>query len=436
MNERLKRRFIWPAILISCLPLLFIIQFPAKISASSAALYLSALAGYVGVVFLLWMYMLGAKSAMGVLFKDLAPVLSIHKDLGKWGSIAFLLHPLLVAYSYFEVNLRALTYVAWPDITTAMERHVTLGRVAFFIIIIVWLTSKVFRNALGFRAWKYLHYFAYVSLPFALLHVPELGSQYIGHDIVRGYYWTLVGVFALFSLFRIGGWLNLDRKTYTIASHTQLSEQDFMLVVQPRTKHWLKPSAGQYVYLKQGIISEDHPFSLTYYDKNTGNLTLIYRVFGSYTKYLSTLAPGKNVSLMGPFGSFTTDLPADSTQPVVYIAGGVGITPFAQRIIDESHARPQILFAANRTHTSDILIPSLRQILGNRLVSIYSREAPLNQYEEQGHINEDVILRHIGAPQAYHFYLCGPQDFVKECERILKNIGVPAKQVKVEEFSW
>lgn len=436
MDETKKRRFIWPVIALSCAPLLFILNFPREFTVSSVLLHLSALAGYVGVMFLLWMYILGAKSAMGVVFKDLAPVLTIHKSLGKWGSIAFLLHPIFVAVSYFDLNVKAVLYILVPNIDSAMESHVTLGRIAFYLVLIIWVSSKLARKKIGFRAWKYLHYFAYISLPFALLHVPDLGSQYMSNNLVKVYFWDIVGLLALFTLFRIGGWLNLDRKTYTIASHTRLTQQDYMYSLTPKHKNWLTPEPGQYVYIKQGIISEDHPFSLTYFDRATGTLFLTYRVFGSYTKFLTTLMPGKKVSLMGPFGSFTTDLQPESNEPVVYLAGGVGITPFAQRIVDENSRRVQLLFAANRTHESAVLVPYLKQILGNRLIAIYSREKPLDQTEEYGHISDQMLLRHTGTPQLFKYYMCGPQAFVDECKRVLKSMGVPDEQVHEEQFSW
>ena len=402
----------------------------------SLALYVSAIAGYVGIVFLLWIFVLGAKSVMGVLFKDLAPVLEIHKSLGKWGSIAFLLHPLLVAYGYFNTSITVLTYIVLPDIGTDMERHVTLGRVAFYIIIAVWLTSKVLRNQIGYRAWKYIHYLAYIALPFALLHVPDLGTQYANSALVRAYFTACVAVFGLFLVFRLIGWLNLDRKRFTIISHTQITDQDYMFVLRPTGQRRITPKLGQYVYIKKGIISEDHPFSSTYFDTETGELTVTYRVFGSYTRFLTKLQPGQTVSLMGPFGTFTSQLPSSSPQPVVYIAGGIGIAPFAQRIIDESAIRPQLLFAANRTHASAILVPTLREMIGARLVAIYSREAPYDASEEYGHISEEIFKKHIASPNDYHYYICGPQAFVKECRRILESMSIPKDQVFEENFSW
>lgn len=437
MTELTKRKLIWPAIVLSCAPILFIIPFPSTATPSSVAMYLSALAGYVGTMFLLWTYVLGAKSVIGIVFDDLAPILKVHKNLGMWGSLAFLLHPLLVAYGYFELTVKAALYILSPDISTAFERHVTLGRFAFLVILVVWLTSKVVRKRIGFRAWKYIHYFSYIALPFVLLHIPDIGSAYATHPLVRIYYFAIICLFALFTLFRIPGWLNLDRKKYVITEHTKITDEDYMMVVKPLQKKWLAPKPGQYIYLKVGFVSEDHPFTVAYYDKNTGMMWLDYRVFGAFTKYIATLKSGHVVNLAGPYGSFMGNMTKDTSVLNVYIAGGIGITPFLQRIRDEATSRPQLLFAANKTYQTAVMVPQVKSILGNRCIAIYSREATVAPGDEKGHIDEKLLRHYLPDPQKYHYYLCGPESFVHTITNILHHsMHVQKEYIHTEDFSW
>jgi hypothetical protein len=58
----------------------------------------------MGIVLLLWMYILGTKSVMGLVFRDLAPVLKIHKWIGKYGTLAIFLHPVLITFSYGDTG--------------------------------------------------------------------------------------------------------------------------------------------------------------------------------------------------------------------------------------------------------------------------------------------------------------------------------------------
>ncbi len=428
MHESTKIKLIWPIIILTCLPILGIIHPPAAPTLKATALYLSEITGYVGVMFLLWMYILGAKSAMGVVFKDLASVLTIHKALGKWGSLAFLYHPLLITYSYGE----SILYSVIPNVSTQFESNVTLGRVSFMIIFVIWVTSVFLREKLRFRPWKYIHYLAYISLPFALLHVPNIGSQFIDWPFVRVYYIAIVAVFGIFTLFRLASWLNLDRKTYTIVGHQRLTPEDLVLTLKPN-KLPVAPQIGQYVYLKVGYISEDHPFTVTYYDAGTGELTLAYRVYGGFTKYLSRLTKGVKVSIAGPYGTFMKEF--QPGRPVVYIAAGIGITPFVQRIVDDQKNPNQWLFVSNRTHASAVLVGNIRQYIGSRCVQIYSRE-PAGPGEESGHISKEIISRHLASPESYSYYICGSKEFMEESTKILKELAIPAKNIYSEKFSW
>ena len=91
MTEQTKRRILVTLIILSVLPSALLPVAPTHFTLQTTTLYLSTITGYIGVMFLLWMYMLGARSVFGLLFHDLAPVMRIHKWLGKYGSVMILL---------------------------------------------------------------------------------------------------------------------------------------------------------------------------------------------------------------------------------------------------------------------------------------------------------------------------------------------------------
>jgi predicted ferric reductase len=47
---------------------------------------------------------------------------------------------------------------------------------------------------------------------------------------------------------------------------------------------------------------------------------------GKFTRALTQIKKGDSVYVRGPFGGFTFD--ESSTQPAIFMAGGIGITPF------------------------------------------------------------------------------------------------------------
>lgn len=431
MTETRTRSLLWGAIVASCVPIALVLHQPASITTRSATLHLSAIAGYVGIVLLLWMYILGAKSVMSLVFHDLAPILGIHKKLGKWGSLLIVLHPVLIVYSYGE----SLLYSIVPHLDTEFERHVTLGRIAFGMLLLTWVLSVYFRKRLGFRPWKYLHYLAYICVPFALLHVPDVGSQFMSYSSVKIYYFLLIVVFFIFTLIRIRSLFNLDKQPYTIKGNKKIGPDDYLLWLRPQSTA-LSPRRGQYVYLKTGYISEDHPFSMTQYRDDIGDLYLTYRVFGEFTDHLSTLKPGKTVFVGGPFGRFTSHIDAEPAAPVVYISGGIGITPFVDRIISEHSEREQWLFAANRTPQSAVLVSTVAPVLGPRCISVYSETTVRSKSVESGYITADILGRHLTDPSRFSYYICGPNAMMAAVRTTLRGMGIPDTHIHSETFGW
>lgn len=432
MQESTKRHILIGLIVISLMPAILLPHLPSLISVSSVSLYLSAIFGYVGIVLLLWMYILGARAITSIFFSDLAPVLKIHKWLGKYGTLAIFVHPLLVTWSYGE----SIIYSFIPLVGTWSERHILLGQLAFWILLTIWFLSALVRDKISWRTWKYLHYLAYICVPFVLLHIPELGTQQRSVPLVNAYLFTLIATYAIVTLIRIVSFINVGRTAYAITRHTRLTSIDYMMQLEPVGTRSITPKLGQYVYVKLGFVSEDHPFSVAQFDVQTGALMVAYRLSGMYTKELARVPVGSKVMLSGPYGSFTRALDRDA-RPVVYIAGGIGVTPFVGRILQDAGKREQWLFAANRSRDLAVLRKPLKDTLGRQAVWVYSRESqPLMQGEESGHITAGILRKYLGDLSNYQYCLCGPPAMMESMRHMLTSAGIAPGHVMSEEFGW
>lgn len=427
MNEKTKRGLLAGLIILSLVPAATFVPLPTHVTAKSLSLFVSQITGYIGLLLLLWMYIIGARSVFALWFRDLAPILKLHKLLGKYGSIAILLHPLLVAYYYGE----SVLYSVIPHLSTNFERHVTLGRIAFLLVVVVWVTSVLMRKKLGHRPWKYIHYLAYISLPFALLHIPDVGSGFMSSVALKAYYLVVLLTLLIFSLLRLRGWLDSDKTSYRINRHSTISQDTYLLELTPLGGTHIRPRTGQYVYLKVGAVSEDHPFSVLGYDEGSGAITLGYRVFGRYTKFLRELPVGTTVRLSGPYGQFLHEIQPDA--PFVCIAGGIGITPFVQPLLKQDNGW---LFYANRSHETATLAEQLRARLGNRYVGVFSREDSLLPGEEAGYIRAELLKRRLSSPQDFQYFICGPEPMVESAIATLEELGVNPAQVFTESFEF
>jgi len=433
MHEKHKRLVLLGLMALSLAPLPLVLVHHEDPTAKQAALWLSAVTGYFGLVLMLWEYILGVKSVFGLWFQDLAPVLQIHKWLGKYGTLLVFLHPILITYAYGE----SLLYSVLPHVSTQFERHVTLGRIALLILAVVWFTSAIVRGKIKFRPWKYIHYLIYIALPFGFLHVPNVGSQYMSQRAVQAYFYTLLVGFALFTMLRVRSLFNIDCSAYIVTRQQQIADDVHMVMLIP-TAHRMTPQRGQYVYLKMGFISEDHPFSVTQYDPETGAITLAYRTYGAYTLDMAArLQVGGQVYLSGPHGAFMTEVAA-SQKPRVYIGGGIGVTPFIDDVLRPRDDTEQWLFYANRSRLSAPFTQQLRDKLGSRLVQVYSRDqnAKLTPGLEVGRLRREIFSKYLSNPAQYEYYLCGTEAMLDTVSQELLAIGVAPSDIHQEAFSW
>lgn len=437
MSEKTKHIITCTLLILTSAPFALIVKHPSQWSLSSAntssiALYVSSVFGYIGISLLVWMYTLGTRSITGLYFKDLGWTLKIHRWLGTYGVVFVLLHPFLTAYSYGE---SILTYWITPQLGTEFQQHVTLGRIGFIMLLLVWVTSALIRGKIAYRPWKYIHYVSYVVLPLSLLHTREIGSS-VNRPWVQTYFYSFVVIYLVITALRARHVCGYGKVGFTITEHKELTPDVFMIKLTHPTKK-IEIHTGQYVYIQRNLFSEEHPFSVVDFNNETGEVSIAYKVFGSFTKKLSAMSVGENVLVDGPYGVFTKEIELNNTTPAVFIAGGIGITPFVKHIMQRASGQNTWLFYANRTHESATFRGFLKGLLGVRYVDVFSRESgPSIPQEVHGYITSEALTSYLQDPQDYIYFMCGPSSLMESGREVLVQLGVPTHRIHTEEFSF
>lgn len=139
-------------------------------------------------------------------------------------------------------------------------------------------------------------------------------------------------------------------------------------------------------------------------------------------------------------GDFT--LPSDPQQKLVFIAGGIGITPFRSMLkylLDSQQRRDIVLFYANKTADEivykDVLNAANTKLGVKTFYTLTNMVAiPRNWPGFVGRISEQMILETVPDYEERTYYLSGPPDMVKAYERVLKNLHVRNDQIKKDYF--
>ncbi len=432
MTEQNKYRLLIGLIVLTILPLPFTSQISMQLftSAPSLMLYASSVLGYLGIVLLLWMYVLGTKSVIGLYFRDMASVMKLHKWLGTYGVVFIFAHPIAAALAYGQ-NVILYTFV--PNLSTSYEIYVTWGRFALYALLIVWLTSAIVRGAIVYRPWKYIHYVAYLALPFALIHIPTIGTAFGSEKGAKFYFFVATIVWVVFSLLRFRHLFMKGKLSYSIKSQQAATDEIMYLTLTPNQPERMSHFRGQFLYLQMNLLGEGHPFSILQQDQANGQLTVAYKKFGRFTKKLSRQPAGTTIFVDGPYGVFTEELVDYPATPVVYVAGGIGITPFVDHILTDT-AEEQWLFYANRTNASGAFAGTLQAKLGDHFVPVLSNDA--SAQAEHGYMRAELFTKYLRDPHAYHYFLCGPAKMMEVTVLALLELNVPAEQIHTEEFTY
>jgi ferredoxin-NADP reductase len=147
---------------------------------------------------------------------------------------------------------------------------------------------------------------------------------------------------------------------------------------------------------------------------------------GALSNWLAGRKAGDTVRISLPFGEFRT---AESKGAVVFIASGVGISPFLSALRSRSFApeRVSCLYGV-RTLEDAVPVPTLRNRVALHLA--VSRE----KTEDHFHGRVTRLLETLTLPDEADFYLCGCDDMIDNGYDLLRARNIPASRIHTEVF--
>jgi len=346
------------------------------------------------------------------------------------GGIAFsflLFHPTFLVLQYASISFDAVRLFFAPSVEKA---PVIFGVVSLWVMIFALVAT--FYMHLKYQVWKGIHKFLGLAFFLGGIHAFLIPST-ISNNAVLKYYMLALSIFALGSavyrsvLYKI----LVPTYKYTVREVKKINDVVFEIVLSPNSKR-LSFVPGQFAFISfdsKKVKSESHPFSMT---SNPANDTLSFVVkdLGDYTKSLPYLLPGDVASVEGPFGVFSSHKVSNRKQ--IWIAGGIGVTPFL------SMARS--LDLEDNIELIYLIRSENEVVYGDELALISSKNKNFKvtfwYSEKRGHITADGIKEIVSDIINRDVFICGPVSLMRELILQFKKIGIDDKMIHTEKFGF
>lgn len=332
--------------------------------------------------------------------------------------------------SYFvaaAITMSAFTFVKGGDILGTLEKSITHSSLFFlgFIMLTEPLTTPptrmkrmIYGVLVGILYTPQFHILSWYA-------TPELGL------LIGNAYAYLVSP--------------KEKLLLYLKERIQISPDMYDFVFAPRKK--MNYTAGQYMEWTLQHPKTDSRGNRRYFTLASSPTEDTLRIG---VKFVPTGSSFKNVLLhMDPkmplvaaqlTGDFT--LPKDQTKKLVFLGGGIGITPFRsilKYLTDKNEKRDIVLFYSNKTASEIVykdVFDAAEKTLGIKTIYTVTDPAqvPADWKGKTGRVDANMITQLVPDFKQRTYYISGPHAMVTGYERLLSSLGIPSTQIVIDYF--
>ncbi len=443
-------KFIYKLIYVfSPIPLIVLITLNSPSKYANLNFLLPMLFGIFSYTWLLWQFILSARPKALEKYFGLDKIYRFHGVIALVALFTLFLHKTLIERLFGETIMSQLGSVAFAIFIgiSGLSLLFMSPKLLKKFKPIQELIKKIRRfNFASYQFTKSIHNFTIVALVLMQIHVLMTTSAQTNPYIFTLYmvYFFLATGFYLYHKL-IKAWLLEDTK-YKITNLVYETEDMMTISLTPQNNHHFQYSPGQFAYFKISspyFSSEEHPFSIVSSPTEKDQIAITVKAVGDYTKDLRRLKIGDEMTVEGPFGKFSFTTYANENASV-FIAGGIGITPFISMLeymAKKDPTRPVMLLWSVRKKKDLIKydhLVALKNTMPNFIfVPIVSGDETWEG--ESGRLDysrlEDFTSFYPFRETNTGYYICGPENLMTLTLETLLKLRISKNQIHYESFS-
>ena len=290
---------------------------------------------------------------------------------------------------------------------------------------------------LTYDKWRNLHKYMGVFFILGATHMLMVQPLIMNAPIVFTYVETIIGIGIAAYLYKQFLWDRLKRRyPYVVQDVKKLNGTVAQVTLRAPEggAGKLNHRAGQFLYVhfdSDKTLREPHPFTISS-APHEGDLRLSIKASGDWTQYMHEhLQPGARAFVDGPYGEFNF---RTGSQKQVWVAGGIGITPFMSWMRDfesNSHSREIDFFYTTAVPEEALFLDEIQKAEKHT-----GFHAHISHSTRDGRLSADKVIAASGDPAGKDIYMCGPAPMVEAFRNAFVVKGVPPGKIHYEEFNF
>jgi ferredoxin-NADP reductase len=236
------------------------------------------------------------------------------------------------------------------------------------------------------------------------------------------------------------------RLVLRLKDKVKIATDTFEFIFTPSRKLAYHP--GQYMEWTLGLPDPDSRGNRRYFtlasaptEKDLKLGVRFYEHTSTFKQALLSMDYDQEILASQLAGDFV--LPDTPEQKCVFIAGGIGITPFRsmlQYLLDTHQRRPITLFYSNRTADEivyqNVLYRAERELGIHTIYTLTdTQHLPLNWTGAVGRISSKWIQKSVSGYRNCLYYVSGPVAMVNSTRKTLRHLGIKDSKIKTDFFA-